>query len=963
MSGNDTTNFDNDTSGNHGVPFDTSPDLSGDQGRVRRPHPEDTMQDSTRSRGFQPQGHGADATQKDIPDETQQEFHSPSDGETQRDYSADRTDQDIRTQKTADHSGQITDQDIGAGQQKVWADPFAQENTSDEGGLGFKRQNPAFDKTAKSGGADLASTSGDTNWDALDKPRAGSSASPSQSASTTPQSNPKKSPVGQTFANKYEIVGQIGQGGMGIVYKANDMILGRTVAIKVIKAESHAKAEDISRFRHEAMSIAKLDHPNIIRVHEMSVTAGGDPYFVLEYVDGNSLSNEIRGRKGLPLREAIAITEQICDALKHAHDAGVVHRDLKPSNIMLVKVRDRVIVKLLDFGIAKQFAVDEATLKLLQLTRPGQIFGSPHYMSPEQCHGQADRPASDIYSLGCMFFEMLTGHPPFSGGSIMDTMMLHQTGEIPSVGESVDAELRDHIDDIIATMMAKTPDERYASVSDIKDELLELRRMMEPPPMQKTVTPIQIDINGKLDGEQRGRGKKQAVLVAAIAGFVIVGVGAVIYTGVMGGAKTKSGVSDSTPWKAYDLKGQQLFDRGAYKPALLNFQKAYERAKSEKDGPSKAAKLNTSLTDQKAVYFVLKDADGLDLITQQISENPAPAINAKELDVDSIKKAIAKLDAADIETTWPALAEGLSKLGLSHGSRSIFIDAVDALSKRLKLIPDQRLRSEQMEILRCYTKFDGNLPRISSEQANVLRSILNVQSESLAPAMSLIFVRELQALESVDPESILRVANSAISRGDEDVKRLASIEKSELLFRLNRNEEALTLMLEILQSMEASQPRRNEDVARMLLLVGAKRADLNQSEIALPLLVRSHAMLKVNEGVGWMLTGNNLLNQVEQELAETYANLQRFEQARTLQQAVTQRILEKSGAGSFEYACALYRFSRIYAQEGQLAKASDLLNKSAVIMRSMRDRPPAAELYLRKISTLLEQIKSELPRN
>ncbi|MBX3152520.1 serine/threonine protein kinase [Candidatus Obscuribacterales bacterium] len=957
MSGNDTTNFDNDTSGNHGVPFDTSPDLSGDQGGVWRPHPEDTMQDSTRSRGFQPQGQGTDATQKDIPDETQQEFHSPSDGEIQRDYSADRTDQDIRTQKTADHSGQITDQDIGDGQQKVWADPFAQENTSDEGGLGFKRQNPAFDKTAKSGAADFADTSGDTNWDALDKPRAGSSGFPSQSASMTPQSNPKKSPVGQTFANKYEIVGQIGQGGMGIVYKANDMILARTVAIKVIKANSQAKVEEISRFQLEAKSIAKLDHPNIIRVYEMNVTTDGDPYFVLEYIAGNSLSNEIRGRKGLPLNETIEIVDQVCDALNHAHESGVIHRDLKPSNIMLVKLRDRVVVKLLDFGIAKHFAVDDATLQLLQLTRPGQAFGSPHYMSPEQSRGQADSPASDIYSLGCMFFEMITGHPPFSGDNVLTTMNMHQTEEIPSVGDAVDEKFRAEVDQIIARMMAKRPEDRYLSVMDAKGDLLELRCKMKQPEISE-LAPAPSVSNVVYEVGDKRPGKNRTKIFASLVAVLIVGAVGIFSAGVIRGVKpSPPDVKDLTPWKAYDLKGQQLFDKGAYKPALLNFQKAYERAKLEKDGPDKATKLNTSLRELRSINYVLGDSKAVDTVNQELLDHPIQTSAVPKVPFERLKKSIASLSKENISERWDPLIEKVTAAVTDLRTRESSRPLLDLVQKQVTSIGNEQARLQQLEIIRAYISFDEQVFKTGDYSVNSverLKRILIEQRHSVTPQVGMLLVKMLQDDPAVDQAALVEIIYRAQSGQNLFIRDGARYLGSNLQWNAGNRDAALLGMKELLAEVESRPARTDSDLSRVLTALGYWHTSMNQFEVAVPLLKRAASITILGDVEPSAQAGQ--LNLIEFQLALSYANLKHYDDAIRLQKRILNRAGTTSGASSYESAVALYGMGRIQFLANNLDEAALSLEKSREILRHLRGRSVSREQLLAATSALLNKL-------
>jgi len=949
VSGNDTTNFDNDTSGNHGVPFDTSPDLSGDQGRVRRPHPEDTMQDSTRSRGFQPQAHASDATQKDIPDETQQEFHSLGDAETQLDYSADRTEQDIRIQKTADHSGQKTDQDIGADQKKVWADPFAQEDTSDEGCLGFNRQNPAFDKTAKSGGADLADTSGDTNWDALDKPRAGSSGFPSQSASKTPQSNPKKSPVGQTFANKYEIVGQIGQGGMGIVYKANDMILARTVAIKVIKANSQAKVEEISRFQLEAKSIAKLDHPNIIRVYEMNVTMDGDPYFVLEYIAGNSLSNEIRGRKGLPLDETIAIVEQVCDALNHAHESGVIHRDLKPSNIMLVKLRDRVVVKLLDFGIAKHFAVDDATLQLLQLTRPGQAFGSPHYMSPEQSRGQADSPASDIYSLGCMFFEMITGHPPFSGDNVLTTMNMHQTEEIPSVGDKVDEKFRDDIDSIIARMMAKRLEDRYLSVMDAKGDLLELRRKMKPPEIDPRAESPTLSPVGEPVAVEKGGGKARTPLVAIAVGIAIFGIAAMFYGGVTGGA-WKSTVSevDSTPWSAYDYKGQKMLDSGNYKVAAEFFEKSFKKALTLHE-PQKAVLANRSLREMRMVSFLLNDQEAVNLTNRQLLDYPEKSVSSDSSSFENISR---KFDIALGHHSSSKVQECLDELHREFPRlRRSGID----LRGRLAEFKDKLEKTAGMDASRAYVQLLLTSVRPSSESENspVLNSTIS----------ELISMADLTALEAClagdvglrtgcPDQTVRQLLEYADAHGTAETRRKTQLLLSQLYWRSGIRPAAVKVLENELDRLERRKDVRFSWLFPVLVNLAWMYHSQAESERALPLLKRARAIALCESDFG--VDGFSNMDTVNYNLVNVHSSLKQFSEALQILRSIEDSSLA-DGPRSEQRVRWLAHFGHLQVLSGETDKSTKPLTEALDILSRQAKPSPEGE-------RLLKQIESDLAR-
>jgi len=231
---------------------------------------------------------------------------------------------------------------------------------------------------------------------------------------------------GTLFGNKYQILTMVGKGGMSAVYKAYDKNLRRNVAVKVLCYKRKMDKKARARFVQEGIALSKLDHPNLIKIYEFGDADSAEPFLVMDFVEGIALSDVMASKK--PLREyrAVSIIKQCLDALRHAHNKGVVHRDLKPSNVMLIKGEDRKseIVKIIDFGIAK---VDEADG--LRLTETGEVFGSPLYMSPEQCRGERLDERSERYSLGGMFCELLTGSGAFVGVDFVDTVAMHVNEE------------------------------------------------------------------------------------------------------------------------------------------------------------------------------------------------------------------------------------------------------------------------------------------------------------------------------------------------------------------------------------------------------------------------------------------------------------------------------------------------------------------------------------------------------
>jgi serine/threonine-protein kinase len=230
--------------------------------------------------------------------------------------------------------------------------------------------------------------------------------------------------VGNQIAGRYDITRVIGEGGMGVVYEAYDTQVDRKVAIKVVRSECLSDRKFLTRFKREMEVTTRLRHPSTIRVFEHGSAEDGRPYMVMELLTGESLAERLeRGR--IPEIESLQYARQIAESLSEAHENGIFHRDLKPDNIFIESVGVSTVVKVLDFGIA-------GGLDATKLTRAGEVFGTPQYMSPEQCNGLPLDHRTDIYSLGCILYEMIEGRPPFSAESPMATMLKHVKTKVPT---------------------------------------------------------------------------------------------------------------------------------------------------------------------------------------------------------------------------------------------------------------------------------------------------------------------------------------------------------------------------------------------------------------------------------------------------------------------------------------------------------------------------------------------------
>lgn len=277
--------------------------------------------------------------------------------------------------------------------------------------------------------------------------------------------------IGSRFADRYQILELVGRGSMGVVYKARHELMGRVVAIKMLRSVLQLDERSIKRFEREARAASRLDHPNVIIVHDFGLTENRQPYLVMDFASGNTLYTVQKRERILRPDRAVHIFTQVCDALHHAHVQGVVHRDLKPSNIMVMQRDDDPnFVKVFDLGIAK-IAWAESEHEQEALTATGEVCGSPVYLSPEQCtHSPVDH-RTDIYSLGVVMYELLTGVPPLMGETVYDTIYLHVHEPPPRFNEVCDLPIPPRLEQIVMKALSKDPGDRQQSMQELRWEL------------------------------------------------------------------------------------------------------------------------------------------------------------------------------------------------------------------------------------------------------------------------------------------------------------------------------------------------------------------------------------------------------------------------------------------------------------------------------------------------------------
>ena len=276
---------------------------------------------------------------------------------------------------------------------------------------------------------------------------------------------------GQKINDRYQIIKSIGEGGMANVYLAYDTILDRNVAVKVLRGDLATDEKFVRRFQREALSASSLSHPNIVEVYDVGED-NGQYYIVMEYIEGCQLKQLLKKRGRLTLSEVIDIMLQITDGLSVAHDAYIIHRDIKPQNIMIL---DSGLVKITDFGIAM-------AMNSTQLTQTNSVMGSVHYLPPEQANGKGSTLQSDIYSMGILMYELLTGELPYKGDNAVEIALKHLKEKIPSVRDKY-PEIPQSVENIIIKATAKNPKNRYADARSMNEDLrtcLDDSRVNEP---------------------------------------------------------------------------------------------------------------------------------------------------------------------------------------------------------------------------------------------------------------------------------------------------------------------------------------------------------------------------------------------------------------------------------------------------------------------------------------------------
>lgn len=326
--------------------------------------------------------------------------------------------------------------------------------------------------------------------------------------------------IGVTLDGRYRIVGGIGKGAMGKVYRAVQVGLNRAVALKVLDSNYGAGRDESfrQRFLVEAALTAKLSHPNTVRIFDYGCSSDGIFYLAMEFLEGDTLDRSL-SKGPLGWRRVLSIGQQIARALREAHELGVVHRDLKPANVMMLSADDDTDhVKVLDFGLVKSF-VDGQELEGRAITQQGMLMGSPPYMAPEQGDKNRADPRSDIYSLGCILFEALTGKPPYQGSAPLEIILKHVNEPVPPVKTPPKFEtIPEGMAAVVTKCLQKSPMDRFQSMDEVLQAMSELTSPVATPAFETPLppTPLQVPVPPR---------NNTPLLIAGFVVALLVGIG------------------------------------------------------------------------------------------------------------------------------------------------------------------------------------------------------------------------------------------------------------------------------------------------------------------------------------------------------------------------------------------------------------------------------------------------------
>jgi len=524
--------------------------------------------------------------------------------------------------------------------------------------------------------------------------------------------------VRTVLSGHFEITALVGIGGMSAVYKARDRFLGRDVAVKILHPHLASHPASLKRFEQEAKAISHLAHPNIVNVFEYGISPKGQPYLIMDYLAGVSLAGLLKEEQRLSVPRALDLFIAICDALAHAHKKGILHRDIKPSNVMLIKTEQHdEFVKLVDFGLAK--LMPGADMEVRQLTQTGEVFGSPLYMSPEQVMGQTLDARSDIFSMGCVMYEVLSGVPPFVGENIMETMYKRVADDVEPLDPAL--KIPKELETVVMLCLSRQPEGRYQTMLELMQDLELVKQ-------------------GAGCSSKRIRGFKQARLTkigstylkAALAAAAIT-LPVLVFAAVTSMSQQSRGQS---AWARYDREGQKHLDSGAYKEAESELTAAV--AEAEKFGEHdrrltlSLEKLAHLLRSEKKTGEAEKVEARLSMLKEenQFGDQESNLYELAEMTLALVPGAIDRKKSPEFQR----LAEKLNHLSLLFIGQQDYEKAIELLQKALSI--EQQLKiTDEATAARTLTNLAVAAGKLGNyEQAQSLfQKAMQINAKALGP--------------------------------------------------------------------------------------------------------------------------------------------------------------------------------------------------------------------------------------
>ncbi|MBX9770453.1 MAG: protein kinase [Candidatus Obscuribacterales bacterium] len=526
--------------------------------------------------------------------------------------------------------------------------------------------------------------------------------------------------IGKTFAEKYEILTLLGEGGMCKVYKARHKFMKRIVAVKLLHESTMKDPQAKARFQKEAEAASALNHHNVVTVHDFGFTPSGQAFFVMDCLEGKTLEEIIEytaatGEK-LTLPRAIDLFAQACDGLDHAHRKGIVHRDIKPSNLVVIKQEDGSdVVKIVDFGIAKVLSSPEGEKNQQQLTQAGEIFGTPAYMSPEQCNGQALDGRSDLYSFACLMYETLAGTPPHVGDTFINTIVKHINDKPKSFTETApSANVPIHIESVVLKCLEKDPKDRYASAVELKQALFDAAYASGVQGMRFGAVP-----EPRSTGQNASVGNSQAMtlselkvtrgwrltIIAILSSLAVVIAGAAGFIFFYPGPKGDVGTPfDKFMFSTHMANADDLYADGKYSDAIKELEMAKELALRFGDGKGR---LKNTLEKMGETYGKAREYSKQETVNKEIA-----AISNEE-----VFKEFEDLMA--LLTKWEQPTQSHTAVQERTLQAAAFADRIENCSLKLNI---SRERQEKL-LLKAIKVFDSMESKDWVSQVNFRRML------------------------------------------------------------------------------------------------------------------------------------------------------------------------------------------------------------------------------------------------